>query len=227
MQLSTWDKEELDDKLANRVQVSKRAVAKIVQVFDRLMQRNEKITLAIKGESIEENGESVPVPNLDETVRQTYVEVMAENKNLQMQNTALHEKYHTISLKMSELQDTLTGKETEAAELRNQIDDLQYELEKVRCRNDKLENHLAEAIEKLKALHQMHGDDPGKEVKPTGKGSGTMTSVAAQHLEDLQKELEEYRDLANNRLQELDRLHTQHREILKEVERLKMDVSTF
>ena len=50
MQLSTWDKEELDEKLANRVQVSKRAVAKIIQVFDRLMQRNEKITLHLKGE---------------------------------------------------------------------------------------------------------------------------------------------------------------------------------
>lgn len=50
MQLSTWDKEELDDKLANRVQVSKRAVAKVIQAFDRLMQRNEKITLALKGE---------------------------------------------------------------------------------------------------------------------------------------------------------------------------------
>jgi E3 ubiquitin-protein ligase BRE1 len=53
-----------------------------------------------------------------------------------------------------------------------------------------------------------------------------MTSVAAQHLEDLQKELEEYRELANNRLQELDKLHQQHREALKEVEKLKMDVST-
>lgn len=50
MQLSTWDKEELDDKLANRVQVSKRAVAKVIQAFDRLMQRNEKITLALKGD---------------------------------------------------------------------------------------------------------------------------------------------------------------------------------
>lgn len=49
MQLSTWDKEELDEKLANRVQVSKRAVAKVIQAFDRLMQRNEKITLALKG----------------------------------------------------------------------------------------------------------------------------------------------------------------------------------
>lgn len=44
-------------------------------------------------------------------------------------------------------------------------------------------------------------------------------------LEDLQKDLEEAKELANNRLQELDKLHLQHREALKEVEKLKMDVS--
>ncbi|XP_055611079.1 E3 ubiquitin-protein ligase Bre1 isoform X2 [Uranotaenia lowii] len=227
MQLSTWDKEELDDKLANRVQVSKRAVAKIVQVFDRLMQRNEKITLAMKGAS--DDPEST-LPDIDETLRQSYTEVMAENRNLQTQNTLLHEKFHTISLKMSETQDMLNGKDTESAELKNQIDDLQYELEKVRCRNDKLENHLAEAIEKLKAYHQMHGDisNSDKDKHSTSTAStakaGSMTSVAAQHLEDLQKELEEYKELANNRLQELDKLHVQHREALKDVEKLKMDI---
>lgn len=39
------------------------------------------------------------------------------------------------------------------------------------------------------------------------------------------KEVEEYKELANNRLQELDKLHQTHRETLKEVEKLKMDVS--
>lgn len=44
-------------------------------------------------------------------------------------------------------------------------------------------------------------------------------------VEELQKELEETRELANNRLQELDKLHQTHRDTLKEVEKLKMDVS--
>jgi len=44
-------------------------------------------------------------------------------------------------------------------------------------------------------------------------------------LEEIQKECEEQRELANNRLQELDRLHQQHRDALKDVEKLKMDVS--
>lgn len=232
-QLSTWDKEELDDKLANRVQVSKRAVAKVVQVIDRIMQRNEKLALALKGNS-EENG-GMATPKIEDTLRESQIEIMAANKNLQCLNTSLHEKYHTISLKLKELQDTLTGKETEAAELQNQIDDLQYELGKVRLRNDKLENHLAEAIEKLKTYHQMHGDQTNKNNATSassgggstsgGKSTTSTTSVATQHLEDLQKEVEEYRELANNRLQELDKLHQTHRETLKEVERLKMDVS--
>ncbi|XP_046998497.1 E3 ubiquitin-protein ligase Bre1 isoform X2 [Schistocerca americana] len=224
MQLSTWDKEELDEKLANRVQVSKRAVAKVIQAFDRLMQRNEKITLALKGEldggywNLLPSCDQYEAPNMDETIRQANIEIQAENRNLQALNTSLHEKYHTISLKMAELQDSLTGKETEAAELRNQIDDLQYELLKVQSRNDKLENHLAEAYEKLKAYQQIHGDDKGV-VKPV-----VTTSVSQKKLEDLQKEVEEQRELANNRLQELDKLHQQHREVLKEVEKLKMDI---
>lgn len=233
-QLSTWDKEELDDKLANRVQVSKRAVAKVVQVIDRLMQRNEKFCISLK--THDDDGCLPLSTEIDEMLRKSIIEIMAENKNLQSLNTSLHEKYHTISLKLKELQDTLTGKETEAAELHNQIDDFQYELGKIRLRNDKLENHLAEAIEKLKTYHQLHGD-PTKSgsgssagssatssTSKTGGGHTTTTSVATQHLEDLQKEVEEYRELATNRLQELDKLHQTHRETLKEVEKLKMDI---
>ncbi|XP_034938815.1 E3 ubiquitin-protein ligase Bre1 isoform X2 [Chelonus insularis] len=216
MQLSSWDKEELDDKLAHRVQVSKRAVSKVIQAFDRLSQRNEKITLALKGEY---NGEEAP--QIDEVVRKANIEIQAENRNLQAINLQLHEKYHTMSLKMSGLQDAITGKDTLVAELRNQVDDLQYELNKVCARNDKLEHHLGEAIEKLKTFQQIHGSDE----KGSNKSSTLVASSVSQaKLDDLQRELEETRELANNRLQELDKLHQQHRDALKEVEKLKMDI---
>ncbi|XP_053594568.1 E3 ubiquitin-protein ligase Bre1 [Microplitis demolitor] len=215
MQLSSWDKEELDDKLAHRVQVSKRAVSKVVQTFDRLSQRNEKITLALKGEYNEE------APPIDEVVKKTNIEIQAENRNLQAINLQLHEKYHAMSLKMSELQDTITGKDTLTAELRNQVDDLQYEVNKVRARNDKLEHHLGEAIEKLKTFQQIHGSDEKGNNKPN---TLVASSVSQTKLDDVQRELEETRELANNRLQELDKLHQQHRDALKEVEKLKMDI---
>lgn len=49
--LGQWDREELEEKLAQRVQVSTRAVAKVLQAFDRIVQRNHKIMLALKGDS--------------------------------------------------------------------------------------------------------------------------------------------------------------------------------
>lgn len=93
----------------------------------------------------------------------------------------------------------------------------------VRSRNDKLENHLAEAIEKIKSYHLVGA---GAGPTPAGGPGGAVATLGAGQLEDLHKEAEEQRELANNRLVELDRLHQQHRETLKEVEKLKMDAST-
>lgn len=56
-------------------------------------------------------------------------------------------------------------------------------------------------------------------------GGGAGSALAQAKLEDVALELEEQRELATNRLAELDRLHRQHRDALKEVEKLKMDVS--
>jgi len=74
---------------------------------------------------------SAGVQALEETLKQTHIEIMTENRALQNLNTSLHEKFHTMSLKMKEYQDALTAKETENAELKNQIDELQYDLEKI------------------------------------------------------------------------------------------------
>ncbi|CAH1713666.1 hypothetical protein AGLY_000085 [Aphis glycines] len=216
VQLSTWDKEELDEKLANRVQVSKRAVAKVIQAFDRLMQRNEKITLALKGEF-----EGDEAPSMDETIRQANSELQAENQKLQTLNTSLHKKYHTMSLKLAGLQDNVNCKETEVAEMRNQIEELQYEYQKILERNYKLETHLAEARDKLKGLEAMQIDD---RVISKPDTSIAQSSVSLQKIEEFQKENEELRELNNNRLQELDKLHQQHREALMEVEKFKMDL---
>jgi E3 ubiquitin-protein ligase BRE1 len=150
-QLSTWDKNELDENLANRVQISKRAVGKIIQVFDRLMQRNDKILQNLKGEE----KEAVDVEN---SLREQIEDVIKENRNLQEKNIELHSKNQIVMLNEAKLLESLAAHETTEAELKHKIDGLEYELEKVRCRNDKLENHLAEAIEKIKNL-SVHGSD--------------------------------------------------------------------
>lgn len=57
------------------------------------------------------------------------------------------------------LQDNVNCKETEVAEMRNQIEELQYEYQKILDRNYKLETHLAESRDKLKGLEAMQIDD--------------------------------------------------------------------
>ncbi|KAK4018412.1 E3 ubiquitin-protein ligase Bre1-like isoform X2 [Daphnia magna] len=213
--LSTWDKDELDEKLANRVLVSQRAVAKLIRAFDRLLQRNEKVTQALKGES--DNSE---VANLEEAIKQVNTEIQAENSNLHVLNTSLHEKNHAISLKLKEMQEQLTAKETEAAELQNRVDDLEYELQKRRHRADSLENHLGEALEKIKVLQQQ----AGVQVEAEKSSGSKVVSVSQKKMEDQHKELEEQREMATNRLAELDRLHQNHRDVLQQLEHLKMDI---
>ena len=151
VQLSTWDKKELDENLTNRVQISKRAVGKIIQVFDRLMQRNDKVLQFVRGEDKE-------TANIDAALREQIEEVIRENRNLQEKNMELHSKNHTITLNEAKFLESLAAHETAEAEMKHKIDGLEYELEKVRCRNDKLENHLAEAIEKIKNVSVIGND---------------------------------------------------------------------
>ncbi|XP_054724010.1 E3 ubiquitin-protein ligase BRE1A-like isoform X2 [Uloborus diversus] len=207
--LGQWDREELEEKLAQRVQVSTRAVAKVLQAFDRIVQRNHKIMLALKGDPTSDE----EIPSLDDAVRQANVELQNENKNLHLLVTGLHEKHHQMNLKFAEMNDKLAAQEIANAELKNHIEDLEYDLSKTKLREEKLDMHLSECLTKLKSYNLTDSD-----------GRPPISTVTQAKMEDLQKELEEQKELASNRLMELETLNTQHKEALKLVEKLKMDL---
>jgi len=229
VQLATWHKEELDEKLASRVQVSQRAVGKIIQVFDHLLQRNEKVSKAIRGEkevvepepdSSAENGETKDdKPSVDETVRELNTRIQEENKNLHQVNTKLHNDIHFTSLQKAELTETLSAETTKAAELQNKYEDAEYELNKIRARNDKLERMLLESQEKLTVFVAAN---QGKEIQPTQVFSGTEKKT----IDELQRDLEDQRELAQNRMIELEGLNNKYKDCMQQVEKLKMDLST-
>jgi len=233
--LSTWHKQELDEKLASRVQVSQRAVAKIIQVFDHLLQRNEKVAKALRGEKEgkdeseiegapeadsqtgEGDTDSTTVP-LDVTVKELNTRLQEENKNLHQTNTSLHEKNHFLQLRNAELTEQLNAETTNSAELENKFDDCSYELGKTKQRNEKLETLLVETQSELSVYVAAHS---GKDLKgPLMSGSERKT------LEELQRDLEDQRELAQNRMVELDTLNSNYKECLQQVEKLKMELST-
>lgn len=124
---------------------------------------------------------------------------------------------------MKELQEKLTAEETKGDELHNQVDDLNWEVSKLISQNDKLVNHVQDLTEKYRRLQQLYGS--------SGGGDKSMNDLAQRKVEmsekevvNLQKDNEELRELANNRLIELERLHLTQRETLKELEKLRMDI---
>ena len=76
------------------------------------------------------------------------------------------------------MQEQLTAKETEAAELQNRVDDFEYELQKRRQRADSLENHLAEALEKIKILQVQQQQQAGV-VAEKEKNTGSNSKVVS------------------------------------------------
>lgn len=127
IQLSQWDKEELDRELAQRVEFSKRDISKLVQAFDRLLQRNEKITKLLQGyevsspkstpneqirtksdslDGVGDDGqrenveESHTQPKIDDELVKRNAELQSENQRLQTLASRLQEKNHTLSMKV-------------------------------------------------------------------------------------------------------------------------------
>ncbi|XP_060078358.1 E3 ubiquitin-protein ligase Bre1-like [Ylistrum balloti] len=307
--LSTWDKQELEQRLGQRVEFSKRAIGKLLQAFDRLLQRNEKLNKAIqdkveteakahemaavakeitevkiepevidikkevtepvkvegsevkteaeqgagdvlpaasvteegeteeikpettevkeetdvevKEEAVEEMKEEVPeeedVLSLRDVVQNELVVLQQENKQIHNMVTHLHARHHEHTLKVSELQDKLTAAETEIAELKNKMDDLEYNFEKADSRAEKLDRHLADACQKLQSYQDTTTIIPVE-------GGKSITGVSKNKFDEIIQDLEEQRELATNRMTELEKLSKEHQEALTEIEKLKMDL---
>lgn len=277
--LSTWDKQELEQRLGQRVEFSKRAIGKLLQAFDRLLQRNEKMHQAItdrveqqarelleaavdapapeaepdsadtdskdkaKTEDGEADGEKKEegkkdekesdkqkeeekkkkeedeekIKELQELVKTEMAELRRESRQLHNLVTQLHQRHHEHTLQISELQDKVTAAETLSAELKNKVDDMEYEADKSEQKIDRLERLLAEKNQKLQ-----YYTDTGATV--TLEGGKAVTGLPRARLDEILSDLEEHKELSTNRMMELEKLTEKHQEALKEIEKLKMDL---
>lgn len=57
-QLSTWDKEEMNEKLQQRVGFSKRAIGKLLQVFDSMLQRYESLSKLLNDKAVKDKDDA-------------------------------------------------------------------------------------------------------------------------------------------------------------------------
>lgn len=241
----------MNDGMKNRVMLTTRIVEKLLQVFGRMQGKYEKLSVQIRnairldcpelglsdvegdealerridqqlqprspeGQSPKQRGSNSwrmraqALANLNE-------QMVNDVKRLSREVTQLHERHHLTTSNHLKLKDEVEQYKDENEELKSRLDALEFELNKSRTREQRMEDHFFEAREKLRDMQC--GAASG-----VNSGSDNGTLPAGSKLEDLKRELDENKELANSRLIELDALNVKHKELLKEREKLKMDL---
>uniref|UniRef100_Q5DTM8-2 Isoform 2 of E3 ubiquitin-protein ligase BRE1A n=2 Tax=Mus musculus TaxID=10090 RepID=Q5DTM8-2 len=115
------------------------------------------------------------------------------------------------------LQGKVETAESRVSVLESMIDDLQWDIDKIRKREQRLNRHLAEVLERVNS----------KGYKVYGAGSslygGTIT-INARKFEEMNAELEENKELAQNRHCELEKLRQDFEEVTTQNEKLKVEL---
>ncbi|XP_050426873.1 E3 ubiquitin-protein ligase Bre1-like [Adelges cooleyi] len=137
------DVKEFSKNLSNRQELSKQAVGKIIETFEKLMEKKEKLSLAIKGELELDEGE----PKMYSVIKEINEQLCTENQNLQDLNSKLFCLSKDMISQLDGLKRTTVEKEMGLKKMRNQFKELQNENKLFLEQNNQLETQLAESLE--------------------------------------------------------------------------------
>ncbi|XP_077595046.1 E3 ubiquitin-protein ligase BRE1B [Stigmatopora nigra] len=200
--------EEMALHLQDRMLFSKEAIACLVCAFDRLHSYIHDMSKQIQAAACE-----------DETLASVSAfnrTLLDENRRLRDQATLLQGRHHKTCMEYNEWVDKVTSAETKVSEMETTVEDLQWDIEKLRNREQKLNKHLAEAMEQLKSGYSSTGSSGGL--------AGGQITLTIQKFESLNTELEHNQELANSRMAELEKLQVELQEAVRESEKLKLDL---
>ncbi|CAF3976562.1 unnamed protein product, partial [Rotaria sp. Silwood2] len=224
-QLNTWLREDLDEHLKQRLDFSTKAIVKLVRVFDNLTDKFQRLFTSINSSS--STGESKSIPEcsneVSKAVSERNVDLERENDRIQRLNTSLQSRIHEITLRCSDLNNQLVLQEEQLLERKSHLSDIEYELEKSRSKETKLERSLADVITKLERDRlKFQANDIKNDPDSNSNNSNNNTVIIAENkYADLQAEIEEYKELAAGRLAELEKLMSDHETTKREIEVLK------
>ncbi|KAH0503748.1 E3 ubiquitin-protein ligase BRE1A [Microtus ochrogaster] len=198
----------MESQLQERVESSRRAVSQIVTVYDKLQEKVDLLSRKLN------SGDNLIV---EEAVQELNSFLAQENVRLQELTDLLQEKHHTMSQEFCKLQGKVETAESRVSVLESMIDDLQWDIDKIRKREQRLNRHLAEVLERVNS----------KGYKVYGAGSslygGTIT-INAWKFEEMNAELDENKELAQNRHCELEKLRQDFEEVTTQNEKLKVEL---
>ncbi|XP_043939961.1 E3 ubiquitin-protein ligase BRE1A [Protopterus annectens] len=206
--LASSSSEEIESQLQERVDKSKRTVSQTVEVYDKLMEQIDKIMEKL------ESGETSQV---EEGVNELNAVLQRENPRLHQMTDFLEAKHARMSEEFSELEHRVETADSKVLAMERTLDDLQWDADKIRKREQRLNRHLAEVLERVNS----------KGYKVYGGASslygGTIT-INARKFEEMNSELEENKELADNRLLELEKLKQDLHSVTSDNEKLHMEL---
>ncbi|NWS88728.1 BRE1A ligase, partial [Toxostoma redivivum] len=171
--LASSTSEEIESQLQERVESSRRAVAQIVTMYDKLQEKVDVLSHKLN---------SGDISLMEEAVVELNSYLSHENGRLQELADVLQEKHRVMSQEFSKLQERVETAESRVSILETMIDDLQWDIDKIRKREQRLNRHLADVLERVNS----------KGYKVYGAGSslygGTITinarKVSLVHAEN-------------------------------------------
>uniref|UniRef100_A0A8C9MP10 E3 ubiquitin protein ligase n=1 Tax=Serinus canaria TaxID=9135 RepID=A0A8C9MP10_SERCA len=139
-----------------------------------------------------------------------------ENGRLQELADVLQEKHRVMSQEFSKLQERVETAESRVSVLETMTYDLQWDIDKIRKREQRLNRHLADVLERVSAGYKVYG--AGSSLY------GGIITTNARKFEEMNAELEENNELAGNRLHELEELRQDLEEVTTQNEKLKVEL---
>uniref|UniRef100_A0A1I7ZPI5 E3 ubiquitin protein ligase n=1 Tax=Steinernema glaseri TaxID=37863 RepID=A0A1I7ZPI5_9BILA len=202
--LSQWEFDEIEPKMLQRVEASRRALKKLIQAFERLNQRNKRLTDLITGKT-EITYANDGASTSDENVFR--VEQIPEDIDGQDEQVE--------SLK------------TKKEELENHIGELQFQLEKTMRKEVKLESRLYDVTKQLDTVKFNAANAPSSSSTTNDSTANgvvqTAQPEALKKIEDLKKELDAAQKININRLKELNDMLEKNKAVTAECEKLRIE----
>ncbi|KAL7988614.1 hypothetical protein Chor_007533 [Crotalus horridus] len=246
--LASSTSEEMESQLQERFESSRRAVTQIVTMYDKLQERVDVLSQKLNSgdvplmeEAVQElnsflANENRRLQELADLLQEKHRSMSHEEKNslvmfseggnyklrnikaeCEEENRKNRKQSSHSASQFSKLQGKVETAESRVSVLETTIDDLQWDTDKIRKREQRLNRHLADVLERVNS----------KGYKVYGAGSslygGTIT-INSRKFEEMNAELEENKELAQNRLSELEKLRQDLEEVTTQNDKLKVDL---
>uniref|UniRef100_A0A3Q2P337 E3 ubiquitin protein ligase n=1 Tax=Fundulus heteroclitus TaxID=8078 RepID=A0A3Q2P337_FUNHE len=202
--LASSTSEEMEAELQERVESSQKQANRVVEIYKNLKSTLDQLKAELDSGTGE--GKHVELNSL----------LSRENELLQQLTEDLKQKHSHMTNESRSLGRAANKADQRVSELQARIEELQWDMEKIRRRENRLNAHLSEILERVNS----------KGYKVCGEASsvcGTIT-INKRKFEEMNSELEENTELAENRLVELQKLQQDLQNVQQENNSMKTEL---